>query len=116
MIDSEPSDEKTAKVEQPRIGKRRSWLRYSLRTLLLLMLLTCLASGWFTMKRRRARAQLDAVGRILEMDGKVYYDYQQTVGAAGISRRHGLHPVGSSISSAPSLVVASFGSISLGLK
>lgn len=80
MSECEQRMEESTTVERPRPGRRRRWLTYSLRTLLFLMLLTCLASAWFTKERRSARAQLDAVGRIREMDGKVYYDYQRTAG------------------------------------
>ncbi|MCU0982846.1 MAG: hypothetical protein MUF25_27105, partial [Pirellulaceae bacterium] len=39
---------------------RRRWLQFSLRTLLLVVLLVGSGMGWFVHKRKQARAQLEA--------------------------------------------------------
>ncbi len=52
---------------------KRRFLRFTLRSLLLLMLVVCVALGW---KVERARKQRDAVNWIQELGGSVSYDYE----------------------------------------
>lgn len=53
-------------------GKRR-FLRFSLRTLVVLMLIICVALGW---KVQQARNQRETVAWILQSGGSFYYDHQ----------------------------------------
>jgi len=48
---------------------RRRWFRYSLRTLLLLMLVFGCGLGWFAREIRRSRAQREAVKAIRKLGG-----------------------------------------------
>jgi hypothetical protein len=50
---------------------RRRWLRYSLRSLLALFTVTCLAFGWFA---SRAAIQRNAVNSLRALGGVVRYD------------------------------------------
>ena len=50
---------------------KRRWLRFSLRTLLIFMLVVCVAVGW---KFERVRKQRVAVAWVQEMGGTVYYE------------------------------------------
>ena len=52
---------------------KRRFLRFSVRTLLLLMLVFGVVLGW---KVERARKQREAVAWVLEMGGTVFYNYQ----------------------------------------
>ncbi len=52
------------------------WFQYSLRSLLLVMLLACLGMSWVAVKRQKARRQKAAVAAILKLGGQVRYDYQ----------------------------------------
>ena len=52
---------------------KRRFLRFSLRTLLLFMLVVCVAVGW---KFERVRKQREAVAWVHEMGGTVYYDFE----------------------------------------
>ena len=52
---------------------KRRFLRFTLRSLLLLMLVVCVALGW---KVERARKQRDAVNWVQKFGGSVDYDYQ----------------------------------------
>lgn len=62
-----------------RAGKRkRRWLQFSLRTLLVAM---AVFAVWLGFKSARARRQRAAVDRILELGGIVMYDYEYEEGA-----------------------------------
>ena len=61
---------------KPAEKPRRRWYQYSLRSLLILMLLFSLFMSWFAVKRKRALAQKKAVEAILAADGTVHYDYE----------------------------------------
>src|SRR5689334_19583107 len=52
---------------------RMKWLRFSLRTLLLLIAVLCV---WLGIQVNAARRQREAVTAILKAGGTVYYDYQ----------------------------------------
>jgi hypothetical protein len=52
------------------------WYQYSLRSLLLLMLLVSLAMSWFTVRRDKARKQQQAAEVIQSAGGNVLYDYE----------------------------------------
>ena len=51
---------------------RRRWLQFSLRTLLVLMLVFGCGFGWFAHEVQQARAQREAVKAIEELGGMVY--------------------------------------------
>lgn len=55
------------------IQRRPRWLRFSLRTLLVLMTVLCI---WLGFKVNAARRQKEAVEAILKAGGTVFYDYQ----------------------------------------
>jgi len=55
---------------------KRHWLQFSLRTLLVFMLLLSLPLGWFAMKMQRASRQREAVEAILKVGGTAWYDCQ----------------------------------------
>ncbi len=61
-----------AQPEQSR--RRRRWFQYSLRTLLVVMLLASIAMSWFAVKLQRARRQREAVKAIENLGGIVKYD------------------------------------------
>ena len=74
----------------------RPWLQFRLRSLLLAILVFCIAMGWFV---KRVRRQQAATARIVGYGGHVNYDYQ--FDAKGEFRRdsfgnalHGLEPPG----------------------
>src|SRR5688572_22036394 len=52
---------------------RRRWIRFSLRTLLILLTLACLWLGW---QAKRARDQRQAIATIRAAAGTVLYTYQ----------------------------------------
>ncbi|MBI1901071.1 MAG: hypothetical protein HYS13_08170 [Planctomycetia bacterium] len=62
------------RARQPR--RRPRWLRFSLRTLLVLMLLLSVALAWLRVEMKRAQEQAAMVRRIREMGGTVIYDHQ----------------------------------------
>ena len=51
----------------------RRWFQFSLRTLLLLMLVSGCGAGWFVRKVQQARAQREAAQAIEELGGAVTY-------------------------------------------
>ena len=53
--------------------KRRRWLRFSLRTLLLL---TAVIAAWLGVQVNKAQKQRAAVAAIQEAGGKVHYDWE----------------------------------------
>ena len=55
---------------------RRHWFRYSLRTLLLAMVVISLALGWFTARMKKAKRQKAAVSAIVSLSGLVVFDDQ----------------------------------------
>ncbi|MBI1901072.1 MAG: hypothetical protein HYS13_08175 [Planctomycetia bacterium] len=61
----------------PQSATHRRWLRYSLRTLLGLMLLASVAMAWLAGKVKEARQQAAVVAQIRAAGGTVYYDYQE---------------------------------------
>ncbi len=54
---------------------RSSLFRYSLRTLLLLLLVACMALGWFSIRLAKAREQAVAVAKLRHLGATVYYDF-----------------------------------------
>jgi len=55
---------------------KRHWFQYSLRTLLLLMLLASIGMSWLAVKMQQARRQREAVEAIQKLGGQVWYDYE----------------------------------------
>jgi hypothetical protein len=55
---------------------RLRWYQYSLRSLLVLMVLVASLGSWFAVKRQQLEKQRAAVKAIGEMGGEVEYDYQ----------------------------------------
>jgi hypothetical protein len=70
----------------------RRWYQYSLRSLLVLMLLVSLLMSWFAVKRKRAIAQKKAVEAILEAEGTVEYDFQFDSNGAYVKGASGQGP------------------------
>jgi hypothetical protein len=56
------------------IQRRPSWLRFSLRTLLVVMTVLCV---WLGIKVNAARRQKEVVDAILKAGGTIYFDYQK---------------------------------------
>ena len=52
---------------------RRRWFRFSLRTLLVLMLLACIGMGWLGVKMQQVRRQRDAVAAMERLGGVVHW-------------------------------------------
>ena len=59
---------------------KRRWFRFSLRTLLVVVVLLCLPLGWFAARLRDAERQRKAVEAIRAAGGAVKYDYQEAGG------------------------------------
>ena len=57
----------------------RRWLRFSLRTLLLLTAVACLGFGWLGYKMRLKQQQRQTVEEIQKLGGVVLYDYQYPI-------------------------------------
>ncbi len=55
---------------------RRRWFQYSLRTLLLVMLLVSIGMSWFAVKVQKARRQRTVVEAIKKLGGEVKFDYE----------------------------------------
>ncbi len=62
-----------AQPESPR--RLRRWFQYSLRTLLLFVLLVSIGMSWFAVKMQQAKKQREAVEVIRRAGGMVIYDY-----------------------------------------
>ncbi len=58
---------------------RRRWFQYSLRTLLLVMLLASIGMSWFAAKLQPAREQREAAEAIEKLGGSVTYDWESDV-------------------------------------
>ncbi|MHB8974071.1 MAG: leucine-rich repeat domain-containing protein [Pirellulaceae bacterium] len=54
---------------------RRRWFPYSLRTMLVLMLLACIGMGWFAVKMQRIRKEQEAVAAIEGLGGSVSWAF-----------------------------------------
>jgi hypothetical protein len=80
LIRQRPARRSLLKGQRPPAPQRRRF-QYSLRTLLLLVLLASLGMSWFAVKIHRARAQRAAVIAIKKLGGSVRYDYQMALGA-----------------------------------
>ena len=61
--------------QRPKSGPRR-FLQFSLRTLLVVVLLVSIGMSWLAVKLERARRQKEAVRTIEKAAGWVVYDYQ----------------------------------------
>ncbi len=53
------------------------WYQYSLRSLMIVVTLACIAMSWVAAKMKQARERKAAVERILNDGGRVIYDYQR---------------------------------------
>lgn len=63
-------------TEPQSASRKRRWYQYSLRTLLIVMVLASVGMSWLTVKMRRAARQREAVEAIRKLGGWVVYDYQ----------------------------------------
>ena len=52
---------------------KRRWFQYSLRTLLVLMLLASIGMSWIAVRMQKAKKQQEAVEAIRKAGGQVYY-------------------------------------------
>ena len=55
---------------------KRRWYQFSLRTLLVFVLLCSIFCSWFAVKMNRARKQKEAVEAIVKWRAWVHYDYE----------------------------------------
>ncbi len=55
---------------------RRRWFQYSLRTLMLAMVLSSIGMSWLALRMQMVRGQKEAVEAIIKSGGAVDYDYQ----------------------------------------
>jgi Leucine-rich repeat (LRR) protein len=55
---------------------KRRWYQYSLRTLLLLVLVVSIGMSWLAVRRQRAKRHREAVETIVKGGGSVAYDWQ----------------------------------------
>ena len=62
---------------------KRRWFQYSLRTLLVFVLVTSIGMSWFAMKMQKAERQKATVKVILELGGTVVYDDKFQVSGHG---------------------------------
>lgn len=72
-------------TEQPK--PKRRWFRFSLKTLMLVVVLLSLPLGWFAMKMVRAERQRQAVEAIEEAGGVVFYEYHYKGGALTVGAK-----------------------------
>jgi hypothetical protein len=57
--------------------RRHRWLSFSVKTLLLLVLVSSVAFAWMGMRLQKARRQREAVATIEQLGGQVRYEYQE---------------------------------------
>lgn len=57
--------------------RKRRWLSFSMKTLLLLVLVSSVAFGWLGMRLQKARRQRESVAIIEQLGGQVRYEYQE---------------------------------------
>jgi hypothetical protein len=57
------------KAESPK--RKRRWFQFSLRTLLIGVVIIAIACGWLGSKIERKRKELDAVKAIIDVGGRV---------------------------------------------
>lgn len=60
-------------------SKRRRWLQFRLRTLLIAVLVLSLPLSWFAVRLERARRQREAVETIRQLGGAVRYGYHDSI-------------------------------------
>ena len=65
----------TTAMSQTRKPRRRFRFQYSLRSLMLLVLLASLGMSWYAVRAKKAREQKAAVEEIRKLGGMVHYDY-----------------------------------------
>ena len=58
---------------------RRRWLQFSLRTLMVLAVVVSVPLGWLGTSVRQARIRREAVSKIQELGGTVFYDYDRDI-------------------------------------
>ncbi len=76
-------DSETKRFEPKKVSGRRWRFQYSLRTLMIVVSVCGVLSGWVGMMLERAREQRAVVKKIKALGGSVYYDYQITEGQWG---------------------------------
>jgi len=70
------ADVATAAGQPGKPRRRLRWYQLSLRTLLVVVLVASLGMSWFAVRMQRARKQREVVAAIVEMGGRVTYDYE----------------------------------------
>jgi hypothetical protein len=76
-------DSSAATADRPSSVPRRWWRQFSLRTLLLAMLVLSVCFALFAWRLQRARQQAAAVATIRKLGGNVDYDYRYKRGKMG---------------------------------
>jgi hypothetical protein len=70
-------DPSSDKRESVRPKRKRRWLQFSLRSLLMLMVVCAFASAWLTRKVAQKRAEREAAEALAKAGASVMYDYQR---------------------------------------
>ena len=63
-------------MNKTRKPERRRWLQFTLRTLLIAVLVLSLPLSWFAVKLERVRKRREAVGAIQKLAGRTWYAHQ----------------------------------------
>src|SRR5262245_37829735 len=82
MPDAERFQSQAAPQRSATMPQMKKWLRFSLRTMLVLITALCI---WLGVQVNVARRQREAVAAISRVGGTVYYDYQLVPVATGVT-------------------------------
>ena len=70
-------------MNDARPKRRRRWVQFSLRTLLVFVTLCAVASSWFVVKMKQVKKRREAVKAIMEAGGSVRYEYSVNAQLSG---------------------------------
>ncbi len=73
---NDPADENRANLRAEKRTRRRRWFQFSLRTLLVFVVVCAIPCAWLGSKIERKRKERGAVKAIVALHGTVRYDYQ----------------------------------------